>query len=205
MPGVGTCVTAPTTASCPLPARGTTIVAMLDTRCLRRVTALAMAAAVMLDGRPAAADSPLTIARGWYVSPGLPFALSARKGGGGFVTGAELSLAGYEVIGRPGHGWWTGLYVDGVEDSGTDSKRLSVGPEIGNTIFGIDGGYLLERTDGRTLQGVCVRPLLTIGWVALFARVGWLPDANNATFGEFGLLLKAPMNIACERGTPGCR
>jgi hypothetical protein len=167
------------------------------------VTAVLVSA--MLAASGAAADSPLTIARGWDVSPGLPFALSARRGGGGFVTGAELSLAGYEVIGPPGHGWWTGLYVDGVHDFGTSGRRLTIGPEIGSTVFGVDGGYLFERVDGRSFHGLCVRPLLTIGVVSLVGRVGWLPESSSPIFGEIGILLKAPMNIACESGTPGCR
>ncbi len=150
------------------------------------------------------ADSPWTIARGWYVSPGLPFALSVRDGQAGLATGVEVSVAGYETIGRPGHGWWTGLYADALRDAGSSSSRLSMGPELGRGVLGVDGGYVLERAHGRSFHGACVRPLLSLGFAILYGRVGWVPHAPKPIVAEAGLLLKVPINFWCDPAAPGC-
>lgn len=180
------------------------MVSMSGSATWRRMVQASVVAGVLAQGQAVRADSPLTIPRGWYISPGLPFAAVVRDGGLGFATGAEVSVAGYEVIGPPGHGWWTGIYADAVQDFGAKSWRASIGPELGYAVVGVDGGLLLERRDGRLHEGMCIRPLLTIGIISVYGRGGWLPGAASAVFGEAGVVLKMPINIHCEHGTPGC-
>jgi hypothetical protein len=80
-------------------------------------------------------------------------------------------------------------------DFGADANRFSFGPEVGIGPFGIDGGAVISTLDG-THGGVTGRFLLTVGVLALYGRVGGIFDSpQEGTFGEIGLLIKAPIPI----------
>jgi hypothetical protein len=122
----------------------------------------------------------------------------------GGLFGGELSIAHITDTGL-----WYGGYLDFIHDFGSDTERLSVGPEIGWNYLGVDAGFVLENGD-RLRPGVALRPLLTMGIASLGIRgVKTFGDGGGA-FVELGFLLKIPFPIAdvgetnpdSERGEP---
>ena len=66
-----------------------------------------------------------------------------------------------------------GTYVDLLDDFGTNTRRLSIGPEVGLGFFGIDGGYLLSSHDRILNHGFQLRALFFfIGFVGIGVRWG---------------------------------
>ncbi len=120
-----------------------------------------------------------------------------HPGGPGFLLGGEASLALAEAKRRTLKAWWYGAYADAVYDFSAKRTRMSIGPEIGYGVFGLDAGALVEAGGGKALFGLVVRPVLTLGAVALYGRVGVLPAASyGPLFGEAGVLLKFPWEIS---------
>ena len=123
----------------------------------------------------------------------------------GFLLGGELSVAFTHVISD--HRWskadaapipfgeldpifWGGLYADVTRDFAADFTRMSIGPELGFTMLGVDGGLLAQLGDDNRF-GWTVRPVLTIGVISLYWRHGQFRDEMpNASFNEIGVLLK---------------
>jgi hypothetical protein len=93
--------------------------------------------------------------------------------------------------------WWLGIYGDAVRDFGADRTRLSVGPEIGAYVVGIDGGFLVELADDEpTRTGLSARVVLTVAFAGVYARGGHFVDgAPGSDFAEFGVLLKIPVQV----------
>jgi hypothetical protein len=133
---------------------------------------------------------------------------SHEQSSSGFLVGGEASLAflhlkaderehegdapGVPMIGTP---IWLGLYADLLRDTGSDTTRMSVGPELGTALIGVDGGLLAE-VGGDTRWGVTVRPVLTVGLVSLYGRWGhFADDLRDPDFFEAGLLLKVPVPL----------
>jgi hypothetical protein len=139
------------------------------------------------------------------LSPGILLGI----GGGdpqhhaGFLLGGELSVfrlssesdcsngAPSTSLGIPS-ATWVGGYLDGDYDFGNHSGRVTLGPEVGWELFGIDGGLAVQRGDNRTNAGLAVRPVITFGYVQLFARYEYF--AGVGARGEVGALLKWPMS-----------
>lgn len=161
---------------------------------MRTPRALLLLAVLLTLPSPALAkDSPLDRS-GVYLPVGITLGGSYQLDGrSGFVIGAEVSLATF----RADSGLWYGLYMDGVADLGPKAFRMSVGGEVGWSVFGLDAGFLATFQDGTTAGGFQLRGLFTLSYVAAYARVGWLPDGPlEGSFGEFGLLLKFPFRLA---------
>jgi hypothetical protein len=103
----------------------------------------------------------------------------------------EHRYAGYGVA------TWLGLYGDLVRDLGSDTTRLTVGPEVGHELAGVDGGMLLQLGD-QSRWGVTARLVGTIGVLAIYARWGhFLSDGDlpDQDFVELGILVKFPYPI----------
>jgi hypothetical protein len=141
---------------------------------------------------------------GPFISGGATIAAGVHDDGTGLVLGGEFS-AGYiyfkdqlDADGRATWGftpYWVGGYVDAVRDFKTDTTRISLGPEFGAHLFGLDGGLLLEQGD-QTRTGVTVRAALTLAAVAVYGRYGrYFDDQPERDFIEIGLLLKLPHAI----------
>ena len=160
-----------------------------------RALVLATACLVALPGR-ALADAGPKIASGWYVPVGLVLAGSAHEDRpDGFVLGAEVSGAHLDVD----PGFWYGGYLDALWDFGPDALRFSLGPEIGVGPVGLDGGYLGEIHAGTYTHGFQIRLLVTLGFVAAYARWGHqFRHPGGEDFGEFGLLVKIPVPVKVE-------
>jgi hypothetical protein len=132
-------------------------------------------------------------AAGWYLPMGVTGGVVVHgHGPAGALLGAEVSvvhLSDEKLI-------WLGGYVDGVYDTARSVGRFSVGPELGWTFFGIDGGLLAQVGGARVDPGVVVRPVVTIGWLGLYARYGHVFSGDALEdFGDVGLLLKYPLEV----------
>ena len=108
----------------------------------------------------------------------------------GALLGPELS-----IVHITNQAVWYGGYADYLWDRGSDRQRLSVGPEVGYTYFGLDGGYVLEQGD-KLRHGVALRPLLTIGFLAVGFRGVKVFGDGGETLGEISVLVKLPFPVA---------
>lgn len=127
-----------------------------------------------------------------FVSVGGNFGASLHRTGAGFIAGPEVSVVHY--YGRSG--WWLGGYGDLIRDAATSATRFSFGPEIGRAIFGLELAYLGQSRASQYSHGVAARFLVTIAFVGVYFRGGYLfndPSENNV--GEVGVLLKLPVKI----------
>lgn len=141
-----------------------------------------------LPSKPSDSNQPLFgTFEGTYALAGLSTGITFAPAG--FVVGAELSL-----VRQTQEFAWFGAYADGVYDFGREQWRLSIGPELGWSAFGLDAGYLLALDDAGAHNGLTARPLVSIGYVAAFGRVSHLFDVGQTWF-EAGLLLKYPVEL----------
>jgi len=129
---------------------------------------------------------------GVYLPVGGSLGVSLGGGEAGVTVGAEASVVTIHIVGEL---VWLGGYVDGVWDARTDAGRISIGPEIGYTIFGVDGGYVASIDGVGYRHGVTGRVIATVGFIAVYARATHLAGARAETIGELGLLLKYPIPI----------
>ena len=108
----------------------------------------------------------------------------------GALLGPEVSLVRItnDVV-------WYGGYVDFLWDFGSDRQRLSVGPEFGYSVLGIDGGYVLEQGD-KLRHGLAVRPLLTLGVFGIGLRTVKVFGDGGETLAEINVLVKLPFPVA---------
>lgn len=115
----------------------------------------------------------------------------------GWTIGAEVSAVYYNedinFLGGSGSLIAGGGYLDALWDFGSDSFRLSMGPELVWFCFGMDGGYLLQLHDGEAGHGIAGRAFISFAVVSLYTRVGSTWGAVDDTFMEIGLTLKAPI------------
>ncbi len=87
---------------------------------------------------------------------------------------------------------WVGGYVDFLQIRGEESGMLSIGPELGVSMLGVDIGYVqgYGTFEG---NGIRARGILTIYGVVSLAAGGGRFDGEG--FGQVGILLKAPIPI----------
>jgi hypothetical protein len=153
---------------------------------------LASFACVLATRTALASDSdviPVLPEDGWFVLPGVN--LSASKVDhkpAGPVAGSEVSFA--HLRGDT----WLGGYLDAVGDFQSERFRLSIGPELGANIAGVDGGFLAEVGRGGPRYGYTYRVMLTCGYVTFYLRDGEFPK-DHASYYELGALLKVPMRL----------
>jgi hypothetical protein len=129
--------------------------------------------------------------QGWFLPVGLTAAGTAHpKLPTASTIGGEASVVAFPV----GDGNWIGGYVDVVHELGNDLTRISVGPEMGFTLVGVDGGLVIQHSERGTRYGGAVRPMLSFSFLTVYGRWGWLADDER--FREIGLLLKFPIHLA---------
>jgi hypothetical protein len=154
---------------------------------MKYLPATCLVAALVLATGVASADAGPDPS-GLWLMPGLNVADGIHDGTDGVVAGFEASVV-YNKRQR-----WLGGYVDILYDYERESGRTSFGPEIGLGPLGIDAGMVLELDHG-SRKGIVVRPLLSLGIIALVGRVGYFPGSQHEAYGELGLLLKAPIEL----------
>jgi hypothetical protein len=137
---------------------------------------------------------------GFAVFPGLTTGIGFLHQGldsPGWTIGAEVSAVHYidniEMLRGGGFLWAMGGYADALWDFGSDSFRMSVGPELVWLFFGIDGGYLLQLHDGAIGHGLAGRAFFSLGFVSFYSRIGSTWGAVDDTFMEVGFLFKIPI------------
>jgi hypothetical protein len=109
-----------------------------------------------------------------------------------WLVGGELSLAWINDEGRETP-IWLGAYVDTLVDGLHDHARVSVGGEAGFGLLGVDVGPVFELGGAVSLRA---RAVLTVGVVSLYGGpVFALTGSDRSTWGELGLLLKAPIAL----------
>lgn len=140
---------------------------------------------VLLMGSAASAQPP-DLSGGWTL-PGL--SLGAVKEGerSGLSMGIELSYA--HVLTRR----WVGLMLDARYDELTRGASISVGPEIGYTIFGVDAG-LYVRLGRQSAIGIRARGCISMLGAMSFCAGGGI--TNRGRFAEFAVLLKYPRRMS---------
>ncbi|MFH1621447.1 MAG: hypothetical protein ABIB04_05200 [Patescibacteria group bacterium] len=137
------------------------------------------------------------------IAPGVFFLPGASIGSGwnmdderGLAFGAEIS-ATYFFGGFAGFGPWTGGYLNMLYDTGTESTRSSVGPEIGWGPVGMDGGYVLDLAGGTARHGVQIRGVFSLSIIQGFVRFGYIQEYGPDIAG--GMLFKYPLRLTNDR------
>ena len=148
---------------------------------------------------PARADNGVALLGG--INVGLGFNETAKDSA---VFGGELSFVRLwmeeatphlYVIPQFDQLFWAGGYVDVIHDYGSDTTRLSLGPEVGWKHLGLDAGVLMQLGDTKRV-GVTIRPVVTFAVLALYGRYGhFTDDMPDANFYELGLLVKLPVPL----------
>lgn len=168
--------------------------------CPRVIVRLALtgaAVAALTLGASAQADAsfhyPFGSDDGMYVPVGFSVGQTEHDGAKGSMFGLELSVA--QFLPKL---FWVGGYTDLVWDDLRGTRRWSFGPEFGWTIFGIDGGPVLESSDdGGLRSGVQGRVMIALPIFVPYARAGWLGGRDDSvTFTELGVLFKVPIGIS---------
>jgi hypothetical protein len=126
--------------------------------------------------------------QGLYLPVGINVGYAAHPSPGA-VVGPEVSIVQFD---NELH--WFGAYADALWDTGWSVGRASIGPEVGVGMLGVDSGFMMQLDHGKATPGFVARPVLTVGWVAIYGRWGYLFDAHEA-FGEIGLLVKYPVHF----------
>ena len=92
-----------------------------------------------------------------------------------------------------------GGYIDALRDLGSESTRISLGPELVWWCFGIDAAYLLQIHDGQVGHGITGRLFLSALVPALYVRGGKTWGPVNDAFMEIGITLKMPLINALSK------
>lgn len=136
--------------------------------------------------------------QGWFLPVGLSVAGAAHPTSPtALAVGAEASVVAFPVA----EGNWVGAYVDAVHELDNDLTRVSIGPEFGFVLIGVDGGFVVQRSERGTHYGGAVRPMLSFSFLTVYGRWGWLSDDER--FREIGVLLKFPIHLVDADFTSG--
>ncbi|MFI5299866.1 MAG: hypothetical protein ACHREM_17400 [Polyangiales bacterium] len=129
---------------------------------------------------------------GWFLPVGLNAGVAGLGSNAtGALLGGELSVAHVPKD----FGWWFGAYADGGYITGSGVTRFSTGPEVGLSIFGLDGGFVYMADHGQGHVGFCLRPMLTVGFVSVYGRWDHLLSGGGVNDGQLGVLLKFPIAL----------
>lgn len=140
---------------------------------------------------------------GWYLPLGVVLGLPVSSRGVlddrdlDPLIGIETSLVRLGAFGpKVRQAGWLGVYADALWDFGTDSGRVSIGPELGWGIVGIDGGYASLWADGTQHHGVAMRATFGVPGALGYVRRDAFQGGHRVW--EIGLLLKFPIPLTGE-------
>ncbi len=124
-----------------------------------------------------------------YVLAGLTTGGSFGSLGGGYYLGGEVSAAWLF------EGVWGGLYADAAYDFGQGATTVSLGPELGWWVLGLDGG--LAARFGRAPDaelGFHARGMIALGLFSIYGRYGGWPGTGAVEHvGQVGVTFKLPV------------
>jgi hypothetical protein len=90
-----------------------------------------------------------------------------------------------------------GGFADYLYDQGSRSHRITLGPEIGWYMFGLDAGATVELDGERTRFGVRPRIFASLPFVSFYGgECIRLTGGNHRFVTEIGVLLKYPIWLA---------
>lgn len=121
---------------------------------------------------------------------GGPLCVSYEGGEGDLCGGVELSLARLE---EDEGLFWYGVYGDAIYHSGAEALRMTIGPEVGLFLLGVDGGLLVEKQHTETRFGFAVRALFSAAVLTPYLRYGHVLTGEGHRYFESGVLFKLPM------------
>ena len=156
-----------------------------------RLAVLALAVCAM--SRPAAAERyrGLYLA-GWYGKVGLETGVVFAR-----ERGAAPLLGGTATFVRMNDQLeWVGLQGDLLVDWNAEraaGARLSLGPELGVSVYGVDVSYFGERIDGASHHGFQARAKVTVGVAAIYLRAAYVLAGGDETSLDTGVQLKLPV------------
>lgn len=156
----------------------------------RPVRALLPLALLLAAAAPARAEEELgeKLESGWWLLPGINVGAAFEGRDDGLVVGLETSAVYFSKEA----GVWGGGYVDGTADLVRALYRVSVGLELGYTVFGVDAGPVLELGDGAT-PALRVRGALTIGAASFYGGALVRLQSRRESAALLGILLKIPV------------
>jgi hypothetical protein len=141
----------------------------------------------------ASADEGIAILPGLTTGIGL---LHTGLDTPGWTIGGEVSVLYYEediqILAGRGALWAVGGYIDALRDLGSESTRISLGPELTWWCFGFDGGYMLQIHDAQVGHGITGRLFISALVPALYVRGGKTWGPIHDAFMEIGITLKVP-------------
>lgn len=126
-----------------------------------------------------------------YISAGVTTGASFSGRGNGALLGFEGSYV------QAHKGKWMGIYTDALYDFGQGLTTISVGPEIGMLMFGVDAGVGLRMGAEQEAQlGAQGRVMCTLGFFALSFRHGlWPQEGKIEHVSQLGLTFKIPVAL----------
>ncbi|MBN1501797.1 MAG: hypothetical protein JW982_16685 [Spirochaetes bacterium] len=137
---------------------------------------------------------------GWVISPG---AVYVYQDDDNYMLGAEISMFNAVHSFNTFDIFFYGAYFDVIFDSDNKAVKYSIGPELGITPFGIDGGLVILNSEDKTEFGYSARVFFTLPPVGcchgfgppfiLYYRYNSLSEFNDNH--EFGVLWKLPIPL----------
>lgn len=110
------------------------------------------------------------------------------------VIGVEASLVRLFTRDTRMRFLWVGGYADALYDGKNEAIRFSLGPELGVSILGLDGGIVMQSGHD---TGYTVRALLTMSLLSGYYRWIRFPgQQRDAPVNEVGVLLKLPIPLS---------
>lgn len=125
----------------------------------------------------------------WIVFPGVGYSYFNATS----MVGLELSAT------MPRRCNWFGVYADHYTDFHQKNKS-SIGLEFGNAFLGLDLGYMHFQNDEDAYNGIRIRPIISIGFISVYAGGFFTSDLKG--FFDGGILLKLPF---CNRRGSGLK
>lgn len=142
-------------------------------------------------------EPPFTIGAepAWLLLGGVSGGGSLASDDNGGFAGGELSVV------RLRQSWWIGGYLDGGYEFAQSAPFLSVGPELGYSVIGVDGGAFVRCDEAGVELGPQGRVAIGVGVFSLFARYAFLPHAQrNQHVVQIGAVFKMPMSSPFGQG-----
>jgi hypothetical protein len=129
----------------------------------------------------------------WYLLGGVTGGLTTVAHDRGGFVGGELSAARLSHGGR-----WIGAYGDGYYDFGAQRGYVTLGPELGYKMFGVDAGGAARLGGDRVELGPTGRLFVTLGVLSIYGRYAYFADAlgsGDKNVVQIGALLKMPLAV----------
>lgn len=143
----------------------------------------------LADSRDDDARNAFTIGSrpAWFLLGGVTTGGTIALADRGALVGGELSLV------RLRERTYLGAYTDAYYDWGADGTYVTLGPEIGYAVIGLDGGVAWRFAGGDTQIGATGRLSVGVGLVNIYARYAYFDAMSDDHVIQIGLAVKLPL------------